>query len=71
MYVTTKIRFTIWDGNPDHMFTVEWSRGIKKWFVFKDDNDTDAVYVKDGDKLKDKDITCMNAESVLYEYLNI
>lgn len=61
-YVLVETRFLFFDGI--NRFTVEYSQGLRKWFIFKEDGRTDAVYVK-FDSTK---INGATAEKVLYEY---
>lgn len=67
-YIINGARFSFFNGKQK--FTVEYCYGISKWFVFKGDEQSDAIFVKEDKKIKLKDINSNSAESILLEYLN-
>lgn len=66
-YVSVEARFLFFNGV--HRYTVEYTYGLAKWFVFKNEEQTNAVHTKEDKKIKLKNINNSSAEDVLYEYL--
>lgn len=64
-YVIVDVRFSFFNGKNN--YTVEYSYGLKKWFVFKDNTQTNALYIKDNIKMNNANL--LSAEGVLNEYL--
>jgi hypothetical protein len=67
-YVCVDARFLFFDGQS--RYTVEFSFGLNKWFVFKDKKNTDALYVKEVKPSKSKTPNRGEAKIILYEYLD-
>lgn len=67
-YVCVDARFLFFDG-MNH-YTVEFSFGLNKWFVFEGEKRTDARYVKEIKPSKSKSPNRGEAKVILYEYLD-
>ncbi len=67
-YVCTQSRFRFWDGKT--VYTVEYAYGIHVYYVFNNDETTNAIFSKKQDPRKSKTPTRDLAQEVLYEYLN-
>jgi hypothetical protein len=66
-YVCVNSRFLFFDGK--NRYTVEYSYGIEKWFVFNNIDLSDSVYVKADKKIKVDNVNSSSAEDILIEYL--
>ena len=67
-YVCTDARFFFWDGK--NMYTVEYAYALKKWFVFDNRSQSDALYQKE--ELLDfpfYDANSFTAGDILCQYL--
>lgn len=67
-YASVSARFKFFNGKNG--YTVEYTYGIRKWYIFNDDEDTNAIYSKVDKTIKNKNINNDSAEDILYEFLN-
>jgi len=68
-YVCVHARFLFFDWKSH--YTVEYSYGIGKWFVFEDEKTTDALYVsKEIKPSKSKSPNREEAKVILKEYFS-
>jgi len=67
-YVCVDARFLFFDGK--NHYTVEFSYGLSKWFVFEGEKRTGALYVKAINMSKSNTPNRGEAKIVLYEYLD-
>lgn len=67
-YVCVDARFLFFDGK--NHYTVEYSYGLNKWFVFEGEKRTDALYVKAVRPEKNRTPSRTEAGIVLEEYLD-
>lgn len=68
-YVTTKARFSIWNGKD--AYTVEYTPGIKTWWVFRGEETSNAIHsVAVSKPPKKKDINIEAAEEIFFDYLS-
>lgn len=66
-YQCVHARFLFFDGKK--RYTVEYSYGICKWFVFEDEKTTDALCVKSINPSKHKSPNRSEAQNILEEYI--
>ncbi len=66
-FVCTKANFLFWDGKTS--YTVMFCYGIVTWYVFRDEEQTNALYFKKIVAGKSKSPNRMLALEVLQEYL--
>ena len=67
-YVSVSARFKFFNGQKG--YTVEYAYGLAKWYVFNEEENSNAVYAKEDKKIKLKNINNDSAEDILFEYLN-
>lgn len=67
-YVTVEARFLFFDGVC--RYTVEYTFGLSKWFIFQGSEQQNAIYHKEDKKIKFKDINCLSAKVILDDFLN-
>lgn len=65
-YINVQARF-LFNGKKDK-FTVEYSYGLRKWFIFKNEDTTKAIHIKE-DKIDAKNVNFENALKILNDYL--
>lgn len=68
-YMSVSARFMFFNGQNN--YTVEYSFGISKWFIFKNEENSNALYLKEDKKIKFRNVNYISAEEVLHEYLEI
>lgn len=66
-YLCISSRFLFFDGK--NRYTIEYTFGLEKWFVFKDDMQTDAVYFREDKRIKFDKVNKYAAQEILSEYL--
>jgi hypothetical protein len=66
-FLITAARFHFFNGKLK--YTVDYCFGLRKWYVFKDDMQTHALFNKEDKKIKLKDINLFAAQQVLNDYL--
>ena len=65
-YIVPTVRFLFFNGKD--RYTVEYTFGLSKWFVFKEEKQTDAVFWKEDKKIKFDKVNKYSAEDILNEY---
>ena len=66
-FVNTDVRFLFFDGIK--RYTVEYTFGLKKWFVFNEREQSNCIFQKEDKRRGLKDINTYQAEDVLREFL--
>ncbi len=66
-YQCVSARFLFFNGK--NQYTVEYSYGISTWFVFKDEENTDALYGLKVNPSKQKSPNRAEADNILELYL--
>ena len=66
-YVTVDVKFLFFNGVK--RYTVLYQFGISKWYVFREEENSVALFSKEDKKVKFKDVNKDAAENILYEYL--
>lgn len=67
-YVCVEARFLFYNGKK--RYTVEYSYGLAKWFIFNEEETSGAIYKKEDKKIKRNGVNNFSAEDILYEFLN-
>lgn len=68
VYECVSSRFLFFNGQK--RFTVEYAYTLNKWYVFKDDKTSEALWSKEIQPPKSKSPNREEAANILYEYLN-
>jgi hypothetical protein len=66
-YFSVSARFKFWDGHKG--YTVEYSYGVARWYLFNNEETDNAIYHKEDKKIKFKNINSDSAGNFLIEYL--
>lgn len=67
-YISPTARFLFFNGKD--RYTVMFSFWLSKWFIFNNEEDTNALHWVEDKKIKGAAVNKFSAEAVLYDYLD-